>query len=47
LRALAQLLSGVNLDGGSGRFESLDLTRLRDSWPRLRAKYPQEFGAVH
>ncbi len=45
LRALTQLLSGLNLDDGSGGFESLDLTRLRDSWPRLRAKYPKEFGA--
>jgi WD40 repeat protein len=40
---LTQLLSGQVLDGTSGGFEPIQPSNLRVSWPRLRARYPQEF----
>ncbi len=40
---LTRLLSGQALDGRSGGFEPLESASLRDTWPRLRTKYPQEF----
>ena len=43
LRGLTQVLSGQKLDSGSGGFEPLETSRMRASWPRLRARYPQEF----
>ena len=40
---LTHLLSGQVLDGRSGGFESVEEGSLRDAWPRLRARYHQEF----
>ncbi len=40
---LTQVLSGQVLDGQSGGLEPVEDSGLRDAWPRLRAKYPQEF----
>jgi WD40 repeat protein len=41
---LTQVLSGEVLDGRSGGFEPLEPARLRDAWPRLRARYAGEFA---
>jgi WD40 repeat protein len=43
LHRLTQLLSGQGLDGRSGGLEPIDDASLRDAWPKIRAKYPQEF----
>jgi hypothetical protein len=40
---LTHLLSGQVLDGQSGGLEPVEASRLRDAWPGLRARYPQEF----
>jgi hypothetical protein len=40
---LTQLLWGKALDSPSGGLERVPATRLRDAWPAIRAKYPQEF----
>jgi WD40 repeat protein len=40
---LTQLLSGETLDVHSGGLERMPATGLREAWPALRAKYPQEF----
>jgi WD40 repeat protein len=40
---LTQLLAGQAVDSPSGGLEPIEPARLRDTWPRLRALYPQEF----
>ena len=41
---LTRLLSGQMLDARSGGFEPLEAASLRETWPKLRASYPQEFA---
>jgi WD40 repeat protein len=40
---LTQLLSGQAVDGPSGGLESVGMKSLRETWPKLRSRYPQEF----
>jgi WD40 repeat protein len=44
LLELARLLSGQQMHAASGSFVPFDLGDLRQSWPRLRARFPAEFG---
>ncbi len=43
LMRLTQLLAGESVDSRIGGFEPIELPRIRDVWPRLRAAYPEEF----
>jgi len=40
---LIQVITGQAVDSQSGGFEPIESARLRVTWPRLRATYPQEF----
>jgi WD40 repeat protein len=40
---LTQILAGQALDATSGGFEPVAMTDLRQVWPKMRARYPQEF----
>ena len=44
LLQLTRAMTGQVLDGQSGGFEPLESSRLRDTWPLLRAKYPRDFA---
>ncbi len=45
LLSLTQILAGQAVDGSSGGLVPLEPGNLRDTWPGLRARYPQEFSA--
>jgi hypothetical protein len=41
---LTRLLSGQQMHAASGSFVAFDPIDLRRAWPRLRERYPAEFG---
>jgi WD40 repeat protein len=43
LMRLTESLSGQTLDGKSGGFQPAAMTNLRQAWPKIRARYPQDF----
>ena len=43
---LTRLLSGQQMHAASGSFVSIEVGNLRDAWPKLRTRFPAEFGEV-